>query len=49
MSVYEYVRGGRCVYMFRHTYAGIREMQMQMEKVNRHVSRVMRTSIGTVT
>jgi len=49
MSVYEYGRGDRCVYMFRHTYAGIREMQMQMEKMNRHVSRVMRTSIGTVT
>jgi len=25
-SVYEYRRGGKCTYMFRYTYAGIREM-----------------------
>jgi len=37
------------MYMFRHTYAGIREMKMQMGKEFRHMSRVMRTSIGTVT
>jgi len=30
--VYEYRRGGTCVYMFRYTYAGIREMKKQMEK-----------------
>jgi len=29
--------------MFRHTYAGIREMKMQMEKEFRHVRKVMRT------
>jgi len=41
--VYEYGRGGNCVYMFRYTYAGIREMKMQMEKEDRHISKVMRT------
>jgi len=35
--------------MFRYTYAGIRPMKMQMEKEDRHVSMVMRTSIGTMT
>jgi len=40
-SVYEYRRGGKCAYMFRYTYAGIREMKMQMEKEDRHRSRVM--------
>ena len=60
VNVYEYGRGGKCVYkltmsremrkMLRFTYAGIREMKtrMQMEKEDRHMSRVMRTSIGTV-
>jgi len=47
--VYEYGRGERCVYMFKYTYAGIREMDLQMSKESRHISRVMRTSIGTVT
>ena len=49
INVHEYGRGGKCVCMFRYTYAGIREMQMQMEKEDRHRSRVVRTSIGTVT
>jgi len=35
--------------MFRHKYAGIRKMKMQMEKEFRHIRRVKRTSIGTVT
>ena len=35
--------------MFRHTYAGIREMKMQVEKECRHICMVMCTSIGTVT
>jgi len=48
INVYDYGRGGECVYMFRYTYAGIREVEMQMEKGDRHMSRVMRTSIGTV-
>jgi len=38
-----------CVYMFTYTYTEIREMKMQMEKANKHISRVVRTSIGTVT
>ena len=35
-------RGGKCVYMFRYTYAGIRIINMQIEKEDRHMSRVMR-------
>jgi len=35
--------------MFRHTYAGIREMKMKVEEYFRHIRRVIRTSIGTVT
>jgi len=41
ISVYEYGRGGKCVYMVRYTYAGIREMKMQIEKEDRHRSWVM--------
>jgi len=37
INVYEYARGGKCVYMFGCTYAGIREMKMQMEKEDRHM------------
>jgi len=48
INVYEYWRVGKCVYIFRNTYAGIREMKMQMEREDRHMSRVMRTSLGTV-
>ena len=40
---------GKCEYMFRYIYAGVKEMKIQMEKESRHMSRVMRTSIGTVT
>jgi len=49
INVYEYGREGKCLYMFRYTYAGFRGMRMQMEKESRHMSRAMRTSIGTVT
>jgi len=35
--------------MLRYKYAGIREMKVQMEKESRHMSRIMRTSTGTVT
>jgi len=49
INVYEYERRGKCVHMFRHIYAGIREMKMKVEKEFRHIRRVMRTSIGTVT
>ena len=48
INVYEDARGGKCVYMFKYTYAGIREMKIEMEKEDRHMSRVVRTSIGTV-
>jgi len=47
--VYGYGRGGEYVYMLRYTYAGIREINLQMEEEHRHKSRVMRTSIGTIT
>jgi len=45
MNVYEYGRGGKCVYMLRHIYVGIREMKMQMKQQFRHIGRFMRTSI----
>jgi len=41
INVYGYGRGAECVYMFRYTYAEIGEMKMQMEKEDRHVSRVL--------
>jgi len=34
--------------MLRYKYAGIREKKIQMSRDDRHMSRVMRTSIGTV-
>jgi len=32
INVHEYGRGVKCVYMFRYTYAGIREMKMQRKR-----------------
>jgi len=32
VNVYEYGRGGKCVYMFKYTYAGIRIIMMQIKK-----------------
>jgi len=49
ISVYECGGAGKRAYMFRYTYAGIRERKMQMERDDSFMSRVMRTSIGTVT
>jgi len=49
INVYEYESGGKCVHKFRHTYAEIREMKMQLEKESRHMSMVKCTSIGIVT
>ena len=49
ISVYEYGIGEKYVNMFRHTYAGIRERKIQMEREDRHIGRVVRTSIDTVT
>ena len=42
INVYEYGRGGKCVCMLRYTSAGIRIINMQIEKEDRHMSRVMR-------
>jgi len=42
INVYEYGRGGKCVYMFRYTFAGIRIINIQIEKEDRHMSRAMR-------
>jgi len=49
INVYEYGKGGKRVYIFGYTYAGIRIRRMQMEKEDRYMRRVVRTSIGTVT
>ena len=49
INVYEYGIQGTCVKMFRYSYAGIREMKIQKEKEDRHMSKVMSTSIGTKT
>jgi len=48
IDVYEYGRGGKCVYMFTFTCAGFREIKMYMEKEFSHIRRFMRTSIGIV-
>jgi len=32
INVYEYRRGGKCIYLVRYKYAGIREMKMQNRK-----------------
>jgi len=42
INVYEYGRGGMCVYIFKYTYAGIRIINIQIESEDRHMSRVMR-------
>jgi len=41
-NVYEYGRGGKCVCTLRYTYAGIRIINMEVEKEDRHMRRVMR-------
>ena len=41
IHLYEYGRGGKCVYMFRYTEGGIGERKMQMDKKDRYKSRVM--------
>ena len=42
INVYEYGRRGRCECMFRYTYAGISIVNIQIEKEDRHMSRLMR-------
>jgi len=39
--VYEYGRGGKRIYMFRYTYAGLIIINIQIRKEGRHMSRVM--------
>jgi len=33
INVYEYGRGGKYVYIFRNTHAGIRKMKMKVGKI----------------
>jgi len=49
IHVYEYGRAGKCVYMFRYAYAGIRIENIQIEKEDRHMSRVKHITIQTIT
>jgi len=49
IHVYEYGRGGKCVYKLTHTYALITKKEMQKEKEKRQMNKVTHTSIGTVT
>jgi len=49
INMHEYGRGEKCVYMFKYTYAGIREMKIQMEEKDRYTGKAMSISIGTVT
>ena len=49
INVYEYGRGGKCAYKLTYIYAWITQMEVQMEEEERHMSKVMCTSIGTVT
>ena len=44
INVREYGRGGKCVCMCRLTNAGIRIINMQIEKEDRHIKRDMRIS-----
>jgi len=41
INVYEYGREGKCVYVFPYTHAGCRVINVQTEKEDRHMSRVM--------
>jgi len=41
INVYKYGREGKCVCMFRNTYAGITRINMQIEKEDRHMGRVI--------
>jgi len=42
INVCEDGRGGKCVCTLRNTYVGIRIINMQIEKEDRHMRRVMR-------
>jgi len=41
INVDQYGRGGKCVALFRYTCAGIRIINMHIEKEDRHMRRVM--------
>jgi len=49
INVHEYGRGGKCVYKLTYTHALITKKEMSKEKEKRHMSKVERTSISTVT
>jgi len=44
INVYEYGRGGKCAFMFRYTYAGIKIIKIQIDRGDRYSNSVMRTS-----
>jgi len=44
INLCDYGRDWKCVYMFKYTYAGTRIINMQIEKEDRHMSRVMRVT-----
>jgi len=41
INVYEYGSAGKCLCMFRYTYTGIRIINIQKEKEDRNMSRVI--------
>ena len=43
ITVYEFGCGGECVYMFVHTHAGIREMELQTEGEEKKLGKAMCT------
>ena len=47
--VYKCGRGRKCLYKLTYTTAFITQMEMQKEEEDRHMSKAMSTSIGTVT
>ena len=49
INVYEYGRGGKCVYKLTYTYVWITQMEMQKEAEDKNMSKDMNTSLGTVT
>ena len=48
MNMYKYMYiegGGKCVYMVKYTYAGIRKIRIQIKRQDRHITRVMCTHV----
>jgi len=48
INVYEYERGGKCVYKLKHAYVWSTKMELQKEAEDKDMSKVMSTLIGTV-